>query len=374
LICAVFNELRHPGKLEQKMYYAVIIAGGTGTRLWPLSRRSRSKQSLKLVGERSMFQHAVDRLTPLFLPEQIFVVTREDQSGLLASQVPELPLSNFINEPVGRGTAPAIGLAAIHLRQRDPQASMAVLTADHYISKTEQFRQVLEAAQSVAVEGHLVTLGIKPVSASTGFGYIKQGQSLGMKRDFPVFRVERFTEKPTLEVAQHMLSSADFSWNSGMFVWRVDRILAEFQNQMPDLYAQLMEVEAGFGSLDAKGLLARVWNRVDDQTIDYGVMEHARDVVVIPVDIGWTDVGSWASLAELLPIDQDGNIFVGPYKEIDTHNTLVFGGTRLVATIGVQDIVIVDSEDAVLVCAKNREQEVRQMVDLLKANGENHWL
>jgi len=356
------------------MYYAVIIAGGSGTRLWPLSRRSRSKQSLKLVGERSMFQHAVDRLTPLFQPEQIFVVTREDQSELLGSQVPELPMSNFINEPVGRGTAPAIGLAAIHLRQRDPQAIMAVLTADHYIRDTEKFRQVLEAAQSAAAEGHLVTLGIKPVSASTGFGYIKQGQSLGMMRDFQVFRVERFTEKPTLEVAQHMMASGDFSWNSGMFVWRVDRILAEFQNQMPDLYAQLMEVEAGFGSLDAKGLLAKVWKRVDEQTIDYGVMEHAREVVVIPVDIGWTDVGSWASLAELLPTDQDGNIFVGPYKEIDTHNTLVFGGTRLIATIGVQNIVIVDSEDAVLVCAKNREQEVRQMVELLKANGENHWL
>jgi mannose-1-phosphate guanylyltransferase len=251
---------------------------------------------------------------------------------------------------------------------------MAVLTADHYIRDTEKFRQVLEAAQSAAAEGHLVTLGIKPVCASTGFGYIKQGQSLGMMRDFQVFRVERFTEKPTLEVAQHMLASGDFSWNSGMFVWRVDRILAEFQNQMPDLYAQLMEVEAGFGSLDAKGLLAKVWKRVDEQTIDYGVMEHAREVVVIPVDIGWTDVGSWASLAELLPTDQDGNIFVGPYKEIDTHNTLVFGGTRLVATIGVQDIVIVDSEDAVLVCAKNREQEVRQMVELLKTNGENHWL
>jgi len=356
------------------MYYAVIIAGGSGTRLWPLSRRGRSKQSLRLVGERSMFQYAVDRLAPLFRPEQIYVVTRADQSALLSSQVPELPLANFINEPVGRGTAPAIGLAAIHLRQKDSQATMAVLTADHYISKTQQFRQVLEAAQTIAGEGHLVTLGIKPVSASTGFGYIKQGQSLGLIRDFPVFRVERFTEKPTLEVAQHMLASGDFSWNSGMFVWRVDRILVEFQNQMPDLYAQLMEVEAGFGSLDAKGVLARVWNRIDEQTIDYGVMEHARDVVVIPVDIGWTDVGSWASLAELMPPDQDGNIFVGPYKEIDTHNTLVFGGKRLVATIGVQDIVIVDSEDALLVCAKNREQEVRDIVERLKTNGDSQWL
>jgi mannose-1-phosphate guanylyltransferase len=356
------------------MYYAVIMAGGNGTRLWALSRRSRSKQSLKLVGERSMVQHAVDRLAPLFQLEQIFVVTREDQCGLLASQVPELPLSNFINEPFGRGTAPAIGLAAIHLQQRDPQAIMAVLTADHYITNTEKFRQVLEAAQSVAAEGHLVTLGIKPASPSTGFGYIQERESLGTVHGFPVFRVERFIEKPVLDAARQMVTSGRYSWNSGMFVWRVERILEEFRNQMPALYAQLLEVEAELVRLDYKTVLASAWNRLAEQTIDYGVMEHAADVVVIPADIGWTDVGSWASLAELLPPDQDGNIFVGPYKEIDTHNTLVFGGTRLVATIGVQDIVIVDSEDAVLVCAKNREQEVRQMVDLLKANGENRWL
>lgn len=356
------------------MYYAVIIAGGSGTRLWPLSRSNRSKQSLKLVGERTMFQHAVDRLAPLFQPEHICVVTREDQSALLSSQVPDLPLSNFINEPVGRGTAPAIGLAAVHLRNRDPEATMAVLTADHYITSTEQFRHALETASFVAEAGHLVTLGIKPVSASTGFGYIQQGESLEIFHDFPVFRVERFTEKPVLDVARQMVTSGKYSWNSGMFVWRVDRILEEFQNQMPDLYAQLMEVETALGSPDYKAVLGQVWSRVAEQTIDYGVMEHAADVVVIPVDIGWTDVGSWASLAELLPPDQDGNIFVGPYKEIDTHNTLVFGGKRLVATIGVQDMVIVDSEDALLVCAKNREQEVREIVERLKTNGDSQWL
>ena len=356
------------------MYYAVIIAGGSGTRLWPLSRRSRSKQSLKLVGDRTMFQHAIDRLAPLFQPEQIYVVTREDQSALLSSQVTNLPSSNFILEPIGRGTAPAIGLAAIHLQHRDPEATMAVLTADHYITCTEKFRKVLDGASMVAEQGHLVTLGIKPASPSTGFGYIQQGESLGTILDFPVFRVDHFTEKPELEVARQMVASGRYSWNSGMFVWKVDRILAEFQRQMPELYAQFLEVKTALGRPNYKAVLDQVWNRVTEQTIDYGVMEHAADVVVIPVDIGWTDVGSWASLAELLPPDQDGNIFVGPYKEIDTHNTLVFGGKRLVATIGIQDMVIVDSEDALLICAKKREQEVRDIVERLKINGDSKWL
>ena len=179
------------------------------------------------------------------------------------------------------------------------------------------------------------------------------------KTEFPVFRVARFTEKPELDVARQMVASGKYSWNSGMFVWRVDRILEEFQSQMPNLYAQLMDVKAGLGNLQYKAVLLQAWSRVAEQTIDYGVMEHAKDVAVIPIDIGWTDVGSWASLAELLSPDQEGNIFVGPYKEIDTHNTLVFGRKRLIATIGIQDIVIIDSEDALLVCAKQREQEVR---------------
>jgi mannose-1-phosphate guanylyltransferase len=356
------------------MYYAVIMAGGSGTRLWPLSRRGHSKQALRLVGERTMFQHAVDRLAPLFPPERIYVVTRQDQSAMLSSQVPELPLSNFINEPVGRGTAPAIGLAAIQLRKRDPAAIMAVLPADHHITNTREFRRVLEAAALVAGDGPLVTLGIKPASASTGFGYIEQGCTLRKVDDFSVFRVERFIEKPASELAEKMLSSGRYSWNSGMFVWRVDRILDEFRNHMPELYAQLMIVEAAWGRPDFKDQLLRAWDQVHEQTIDYGVMENAGDVVVIPVDMGWIDVGSWASVAELLPPDQEGNIFVGPCKEIDTHNTLVFGSKRLVATIGIQDIVIVDSEDALLVCARRREQDVREIVEQLKTSGESQWL
>jgi mannose-1-phosphate guanylyltransferase len=356
------------------MYYAVIMAGGSGTRLWPLSRRGHSKQSLKLVGERTMFKHSVDRLVPLFGLSHIFVVTRQDQFALLSSQVPDLPLSNFINEPVGRGTAPAIGLAAIHLQRRDPQATMAVLTSDHYISNEEQFRQALETAATVAQDGYLVTLGIKPTSPSTGYGYIEQGQTLGMINGFQVFQVERFIEKPASDVAHQMLLSDKYSWNSGMFIWRVDRILEEFQIQMPELFGRLMEVQAALGGLEAKKVLEEAWMQMAEQTIDYGVMEHAVDVAVIPVDIGWTDVGDWGSLAELLPQDQDGNVFVGPYKEIDTHNTFVFGGSRLIATIGVKDLAIVDSEDALLICAKTREQEVREIVEQLKANGDKQWL
>ncbi len=356
------------------MYYAVIMAGGSGTRLWPISRRGRSKQSLKLVGDRTMFQHAVDRLAPLFKPEQIYVVTRQDQCALLSSQVPELPITNFIVEPVGRGTAPAIGLAAIHLQQKDPQAVMAVLTADHYIAQPERFRAVLEAAYPLAMSRFLITLGIKPTSPSSAFGYIEQGQCQSILKELSVYQVERFIEKPGVNVAQKMVSSGDYSWNSGMFIWCADRILEEFEQQMPDLYGQLLQVKTALVEGKENEELSHIWAQVSEQTIDYGVMEHARNVVVIPIDIGWTDVGSWASLSELLPTDQDGNIFVGPCEEIDTHNTLVFGGKRLVATIGLKDIVIVDSEDALLVCAKQREQEVRQIVERLKKNGENQWL
>jgi mannose-1-phosphate guanylyltransferase len=302
------------------------------------------------------------------------VVVREEQSQLLASQVPGLPASSFILEPLGRGTAPAIGLAAIHLRLLDPHAIMVVLTADHHIAQPEHFIQVLKDAALIAADGNLVTLGIKPSSASTGFGYIQQGKRLADLDRFHVFHVVKFIEKPDQALASRMVSSGEYSWNSGMFIWRVDRILDEIERQMPELYAQLIEVEASLGKPDYAAVLSRVWPLISKQTIDYGVMQHARDVVVIPTDIGWKDLGSWGSLFELLPADQDGNICIGPCLGIDTHNTLVFGEKRLVATIGVQDMVIVDTEDALLVCPKAREQEVRKIVENLKANQQSKWI
>jgi mannose-1-phosphate guanylyltransferase len=351
------------------MYYAVIMAGGSGTRLWPLSRQNMPKQAIRLVGERSMFQHAVDRLHPLFPPERILVVTRAEHALILREQSPQLPAENFIVEPEGRGTAPAIGLAAVHLQQRDPQAVMAVLTADHFIADLGAFQQSLRAAERVAQDGFLVTLGIQPSGPATGFGYIEQGAALGH-----AFRVARFVEKPDLETAKRMIARGDYSWNSGMFIWRVERIMEEFARQMPAFSAQLDGLR---GSIDAAGYpaaLAALWPQVAKQTIDYGVMEGARDVAVLPVEIGWSDIGSWASLYDVIAPDADGNHWTGPHIAIDTHDSLVYNQNRLVATIGVEGLVIVDTPEALLVCPREREQEVRNLVAQLKEKHLDQWL
>ena len=348
------------------MYYAVIMAGGSGTRLWPFSRQKHPKPALKLVGDKTLFQYAVERITPIFPMEQIFVVTRAQHASILMEQVPELPAGNFILEPEGRGTAPTIGLAAIHLQQRDPDATMAILTADHYITETERFCQALRAAEEISSDGSLVTLGIRPSSASTGFGYIQQGSALGEKNGFRFYAVQRFTEKPDPKSADEMVKSGNYSWNSGMFIWRVDRILEEFERQLPDFYAQLFDVKRALTTPDYASELNRIWPGVAKQTIDYGVMEAAYQVIVIPVEIGWTDIGSWGSLLDILPVDEEQNVFIGNHLGIDTKGTLVFGSRRLVATIGVNDLIIVDTEDVVMVCSREREQDVKAIVDKLK--------
>jgi mannose-1-phosphate guanylyltransferase len=289
-------------------------------------------------------------------------------------QVPELPAENFVLEPEGRGTAPASGLAAIHLANHDPEACMAILTADHFITETARFCQVLAAAERVAADGSLVTLGIQPSSPSTGFGYIHHGSALGEENEFPFYTVERFTEKPILATARQMVDSGEYSWNSGMFVWQVIRILQEFERQMPDFYSQLMEVKAVLGTPEYSAMLKRVWPRVNKETIDYGIMENARQVVVIPVNIGWTDIGSWGSLFNLFPADADDNVFVGPHIKIDTKNTLVFGDKRLVAVMGVKDLVIIDTDDVVMVCSREREQDVKLLVELLKQTQQVHLI
>jgi mannose-1-phosphate guanylyltransferase len=355
-------------------YYALIMAGGGGTRLWPLSRRARPKQALTLVGERTMFEHAVDRIASLFQPEEIFVVTGEEHLESLLFQAPELPRANFLLEPVGQGTAPAIGLGAVHLRRRDPQAVMVVLTADHFIRDVERFRRVLTAAAQVAEKGHLVTLGITPSFPSTGFGYIQQGEQLYEVDGFAVFRALRFTEKPSPETAFQMVESGLYTWNSGMFIWRVDRIMEEFARQMPDLYDVLMQIDAVLGTPAYEPTLRRLWPELVPQSIDYGVMEGARDVVVIPVDIGWSDVGNWSSMREILPADADGNVVVGEHVGLDTRNTIVFGGRRLIATIGLEDMIIVDTDDALLICPLDREQDVREMVRQLREMGRKEVL
>jgi mannose-1-phosphate guanylyltransferase len=357
-------------------YYGVIMAGGGGTRLWPLSRKSRPKQMLRLIDERSLFQTSVQRLEGVFPPERILVVTVSDQAGQLREQCPEIPPENYLLEPMPRGTASVVGLAAVALQQRDPQATMAILTSDHFIGNNERFRLLLHAAHDVAQDGYLVTLGIAPSFPATGYGYIQQGELLGAYRDMPVYRVVRFKEKPGEDQAQAMLSTGDHAWNSGMFVWQVGQILAEFRRQMPDLSASLEEIARAWDAPGRQSVLDRVWPGIRAETIDYGIMEGARQVAVIPAEgLNWSDVGTWDSLFSVLPGDGAGNIVMGgQHVGLDTRDSLVYVNEehRLIVTIGVEDLVVVDTGDVLLVCRKDQAQKVRQVVDQLKQSGQDY--
>lgn len=372
------------------MNYAVILAGGAGTRLWPLSRERLPKTALRFYSDQSMFQIAVARLAPLFTPDQIIVVAGRDHAAVLSEQVPEIPHENFIIEPEGRNTAPAIGLAAVHLAARDPEACMAVLTADHHIGDTETFRRAIAAALEVAQDDYLVTLGIHPTEPSTQYGYIEQGEKLARVGEFQVFRTERFIEKPQLERAEAMLEQGNYSWNSGMFMWKVSAIMCEFRHQMPALYDALVRIGAALeGSFIpnqqqmqiARALpqlstqtayecaMAEVWPTIPKQSIDYGVMEMARKVAVIPVDMAWLDIGNWNSMKTLFDQDESRNAVRGDALLIDSHDLMVVGGKRLIAVIGLEDLAIIDSEDALLICPKDRVGDVRKVVAQLKETG-----
>jgi mannose-1-phosphate guanylyltransferase len=356
-------------------FYALIMAGGVGSRLWPLSRQKSPKQVLPLMGEHSMFAMAVERLHPLLTPAEVLVVVGEEQVDLLKAEGTGIPDRNYVVEPAGRGTAPAIALSAIALRRRDPEAIMAVLTADHFIGDNEGFREVLKAARDVAAQNLLVTLGITPSSPSTGYGYIERGSHLMQANDYLAYKVVAFREKPDLVTAKHFVTSGRHSWNSGMFVWRVARFLEELSRTMPEFYQQLLTIEAALDTPAYDRVLREVWPHVKPQTVDYGVMEKARDVAVIPAEFGWNDVGSWATLLEILDNDERGNVVRhAQHVGVDTSNTLVFGRDRLVATIGLHDMIVIDTGDAVLVCPKDRAQDVKKIVDELKGQGQTQYL
>jgi mannose-1-phosphate guanylyltransferase len=354
--------------------YALIMAGGSGTRLWPASRGSRPKQLLDLLSERTMLQEACHRIEPLVPSEKIFVVTSEAYSDVVRQQIPQVPAANVIGELEGHGTAPCIGLSALYLRRLDPEAVMAILTADHYIEKADELCRALGAAAQVADEGHLVTLGIQPNRPATGYGYIERAEKLAQIKGLDVYRVEKFTEKPDLTMAQAFVKSGRYYWNSGMFIWKVSAILREFEKLMPPFYAQLMEIDAALGTAEERSVLERVWPQVGNETIDYGIMERAENVALIPVDIGWSDVGDWTALSDLLPDDGEGNVVVGQHVGLGTAGCLIHGSRRLVTTIGLEGMIVVDTEDALLVCPRERAQEVRDLVNKLKESGREEYL
>lgn len=351
--------------------YVVILAGGVGTRLWPRSRRRTPKQLLDLVDEQTMLQRTVTRVQPLLPNERIFVSTGEEYASQVREQLPFLPVENIIVEPEGKGTAPCAGLAAVYLERHGADDVIAMLHADAYIGDEERFRQVLLAAVEAAQRNHLVTIGITPRYAETGFGYIQRDELLTYLNGQPVYSVKRFTEKPKAADAEAFVASGEYYWNSGMFAWKISRILEEMERCLPRLYAQLREIQRHLGGNDEATSLRNIWQQVESQSIDVGVMEKARDVVVIPADIGWSDIGSWAALAEVLTPDADGNVVrgLGRHLGIETTDSFIYSPHRLVATIGLEGMVVIDTEDALLICPKERSQEVKALVERLKKEG-----
>ncbi len=364
-------------------FYAVIMAGGGGTRLWPLSRRSRPKQMLAILGGDTLFQATVARLQGLFPAQRVFVVTVKEQAPALQAQAPAIPAANYLLEPAPRGTASVVGLAAVALRHQDPEAVMAVLPSDHFVRHVDRFHQLLRAAYQVAQQGYLVTLGITPTYPATGYGYIQRGEPLGTFAGLPAYRVLRFKEKPPREQAEAMLRQGGHVWNSGMFVWRVDAILEEIRRQMPDLHQALEQIAAAWGTPRQEEVIQTLWPGLRTETVDYGVMEGAAQVAVIPGEgLGWSDVGSWESLFEILTPDESGNLhFGGKHITLDTQGVLVYAKDltnseveRLIVTIGVQDLIVVDTGDVMLICARDQAQRVREVVQRLQANGDTQYL
>jgi mannose-1-phosphate guanylyltransferase len=360
--------------------YGVILAGGVGTRLWPRSRQASPKQFADISGSgRTMIQATVDRLDGLIPPDRIFVVTGEPYTQLCAEQLPAVPTSQILGEPAGRNTAPAIGLAAVYARHRDPNAIIASLHSDHVIPDTGRFQQAIRRAVAAADAGYLATLGIEPTFAHTGYGYIRRNAQLEdiASGEPPVYAVEKFLEKPDLETAERFLAEGVYYWNGGIFVVRAQRLLDDLQRYEPALYAGLAQIDdALHGSPErAQAVMQAVWPTLPNVSIDHGVMERANRVATVPLDAGWNDVGSWDALDVILAKDGDGNIVAhGDLLALDSRDNIIYSGDQLVALIGVDNLVVVNTGDTLLIGQKQQMQKVKDVVERLRAQGRSDLL
>jgi mannose-1-phosphate guanylyltransferase len=354
--------------------FAVIMAGGSGTRFWPASRAAHPKQFLALGGaNESLLQAAVRRLEPLVAPEDVLVVTSERHAGETRSQLPQLPAANVLAEPTGRNTAPCVGWAAAHVRRRDPDAVMAVLPADPHITDEAAYVDTLKRAIDAAASGAIVTVGVQPTRPETGYGYVQRGPAVGGG----VHRVARFVEKPNRETAEEFLKSGDFFWNSGMFFFKASVVLDEMRKQLPSLadFFERCDAAALCGQEQEQALVQAEYATLTSISIDHGVMEKAENILMVPGDFGWYDIGSWTSAWELAARDAQGNAVLGEAVVLDSRNCYVRGGAeKLIALIGVEDLVVVDTGDALLIMPRERAQDVRDVVAELKASRRDRYL
>lgn len=353
--------------------YGLILAGGRGTRFWPRSRKRFAKQVLNVVGERSLIQQTVDRLAPVIPPERLWVLTNEHLRDTIVEQLPEVPKRQILSEPAQRNTAPAIGLAAHILHSVDPDAVMGVFPSDHVVGKPAAYRSVVKAALKAASGGHLMVVGIQPRWPETGYGYIEfpKGTGAGGKHPIPV---RRFREKPELAKAKKFVAAGNFYWNSGMFFWQTGTILDELRRNLPKT-ATILASLPPFGARKFAAELERCFPLCENISIDYAVLEKAKQVAGIPAaDFGWNDVGSWNAVYELLPRDGHGNVAIHDSVILDSHNNFVDARGKVVALLGVKDLIVVDTPDALLVASRDRAQGVGEIIKDLEKRGRHELL
>jgi mannose-1-phosphate guanylyltransferase len=347
-----------------KHLHAVILAGGSGTRLWPLSTPSFPKQFLPLPGGHSMIQETLKRVAPLVTPEQSWVVTGKNMAPLVEEHLPTLHPDHILREPMGRNSAPAIAWIAATIAKEDPEAVMAIFSADAVIEHVESLRQTLHLAYELAEQGKLVTIGIKPTHPETGYGYIRFAQEVSQGYGYQAFQAERFVEKPDRATALSYLQDGHYVWNAGIFIWSVKAILAEFEIHLPEMARQIQTIVCATHSDDKSTELETIWPTLQPISIDYGILEKTTNLVVIPANLGWNDVGNWEQYGALFPTDERGIRAVGSHKGLGSQNVIVYNNTdRQIYTIGMEDTIIVETDDMTVICHKSHVQRVKELAE-----------
>jgi mannose-1-phosphate guanylyltransferase len=352
------------------MLHALIMAGGGGTRFWPRSRQQKPKQFLKLVGSATLLQQALERIEAIAAPTRTWIITGATYCAETARQLPSLPAERIVGEPCGRDTTACIGLGAALIAGDDPDATMLVMPADHVIEPTEEFRRAVHVAEQMAQEHPqaLITFGIRPTFAATGYGYIERGAELAQRQGVPIYRVGSFREKPHSELAEEFLASGKHYWNSGIFVWRAATILQELRSNQPKLAAAVERIAAAWNTPQRDAVLTAEYAALEKISIDYAVMEKAAEVLVVQASFLWDDVGSWLALERRHPQDAHDNTILANHIGIDTHNCVIAGdGDKLITTLGVSDLIIIQDGDAILVAHRHDEGNIKKLVEQLKA-------
>lgn len=355
----------------RKNFYAVIIAGGKGTRFWPMSREAFPKQFLKLIGERTLLQDTIHRLSSEVKPSNVLIVTTGNQKDIVDWQLKDLLGDvNCVLEPEGKNTAAAIALAAFKLHKKDPAAVMLVLPSDHYVSDIRLFNAAVKRALPAAEKGGIVTFGLKPTRPETGYGYICAGKSIGAG----MFKVSKFVEKPDVKTAKSYIKEGSYYWNSGMFLFRAKDMIKELQKHLPDIHRAFSSVSGALNTDREEDALRRIYGSLKEESIDYGVMEKSDRIIMAAADFPWSDIGSWSALDEVLDKDSSGNVSMGNVVELECRDSIFFAGQRLIAAIGLEGMVVVDTSDATLIVPKEGVQQVKELVGRLKKEGKEEYL